>query len=155
MTASIERQRDNFRQIARDQSGYIITLQGIVRRYIAQHPSFRAKPTGAPGSSVRALQDTEVALEDEAKAALASDPISKPLPSAAENQTLADALAALDNALDYAAKADQRIEAMTTIMETTVDQVTDARNANHTLGAFKLGARVAEMREQIAITRRN
>lgn len=42
-------------------------LADCLERMIEQHPAFRFKPIGAPHSSARALQDTEVALEDEAK----------------------------------------------------------------------------------------
>lgn len=39
---------------------------------------------------------------------------------------------------------------MVNILIRMVDQITDPRNADHTLGAFSLGARIAEAREAIA-----
>jgi len=40
----------------------------VVKDYLQIFPAFRAMPEGAPGSSVRALQDEHIALEDRALA---------------------------------------------------------------------------------------
>jgi hypothetical protein len=47
-------------------------LAAIVERYMAAYPAFRMKPVGSPGSQVRDEQERLMALEDAARAALAS-----------------------------------------------------------------------------------
>lgn len=46
-------------------------LRGLLERYMSAYPAFRIKPAGAPGSQVRDEQERLMALEDEARAAIA------------------------------------------------------------------------------------
>ena len=39
--------------------------------YVNQHPAFRVRPMGAPGSAVRQMQDFAIEQENEARAAIA------------------------------------------------------------------------------------
>lgn len=43
----------------------------VLARYLGAYPAFRIKPTGAPGSPARIEQESLMALEDAAMAALA------------------------------------------------------------------------------------
>lgn len=46
-------------------------MEQALRIYVATFPAFRSKPIGAPNSSVRADQQSHIAMEDMARAALA------------------------------------------------------------------------------------
>lgn len=46
-------------------------LRLIVRHYLDIAPAFRSKPVGAPNSAARVEQNEHIALEDDARAALA------------------------------------------------------------------------------------
>ena len=46
-------------------------MERALRIYVATFPAFRSKPIGAPNSSVRADQQSHIAMEDMARAALA------------------------------------------------------------------------------------
>lgn len=47
-------------------------LRSIIERYMAMYPAFRTKPEGAPNSIARNEQERQIALEDAARAALAT-----------------------------------------------------------------------------------
>ena len=49
----------------------VIRMKFCLQEYILNHPAFRSKPVGAPGSEARNLQQLAIGLEDEAKQAIA------------------------------------------------------------------------------------
>ena len=65
--AKVEAARDRLREGNRE---LVAALNNLLTYDRVERPAFRAKPEGAPNSSVRIRQDKLIALEDQAIAAL-------------------------------------------------------------------------------------